>query len=409
MPYADGINRIIVLAEETTYGTQASGPGQIIRRSNFSMDDQRPEVPSSLILPDAQAVDAHIGVPSLAGSISGEAAPGTHKMIYESTCRGTWTTGVSVTGKTDTVVVTNATQITITSASSNFLTTGFKIGHIARVSGATTTGAPINGLNLLVTGVTATVLTCAPNAAVVAWASGQTVAITVTGKTLIMPLQASQVHRSHSMEDWSADIARSRLGLGIKFASIGLNVQPNGFVNFQASFTGKNLVRSGTRVYGSPTAESTSDGIRPVNGTVLYDRAGSAGLIIAYITGFNLQISQALQPVPTIGAVDGPVNISGGMLGVRGSVTMMTTADDFDDDFFQQNDVEMTLLIPNSGALGADFMSIHMSRLRLSAAQRNDSDRAIMRSYNFAAYRKSTAGAGSAWANTSIILQDSLA
>ena len=243
-----------------------------------------------------------------------------------------------------------------------------------------------------------------------AWASGQAaVVVTVTGKTLIQPLLAAQVQRSYTMEDWDAANARSRLGLGLKVGSIGLAVQPNGFVNLQASLAGKRLVRAGSRVYASPTAESTADGIRPVNGTVLYDRVGTAGAIIGYITGFNIQISQALQPVPTIGASDGVPKISTGMMGVRGTITMLTTDDNFDDDFFQQADVEVMLVIPNSAAVGADFLALYLPRMRLVSAQRTDSDRAIMRSYGFAGYRKSTAGAGSAWVNTTVMMQDTLA
>lgn len=408
--YADGYQRVIVLAEESTFGTQASGPGQIIRRANFTLEDQLPEAQSQLVLPDAQAIDGFVGVPSVVSTIVGEAAPGTYKQLFEGVTRGTWTAGPTVSAKADTALTTSGTAITLTSASSNYLTSNIKIGHTVRLSGITSTQAALNNVNLLVNRVTATVLTFAPNALAVAWASGQAaVTVTVPGKTLIQPLLASQVLRSYTMEDWDAIIARSRLGLGLKVGSIGLAVQPNGFVNLQASMIGKRLVRSGTRVYGSPTAESPSDGIRPVNGTVVYDRFGSPGIIIGYITGFNVQIAQVLQPVPTIGASDGPPKISGGMMSVRGTVTMLTTDDNFDDDFFQQNDVEVTLNIPNSAAVSADFLALHLPRMRLVSAQRQDSDRATIRSYGFAAYRKTSGGAGSAYQNSSVMLQDTLA
>lgn len=404
--YEVGVNRIIVLATETTFGVAASGPGQILRRTNFSMDKQPPEAQSAEINPDAQMVDSHLGMPMVSGSLSGQLSPGSYKEIFEGLFRGTWTAGVTAAGISDsTLSIGGDGTLTLGSTATNFLTALFKKGDVARLSGVTATPATINATNLLITNVAAAAITMAPNAAAVAWVSGQSaVALTVVGKKLIVPNQGSQVDRSYSIEDWQSDSSKSHLGTGIKFGQVALNVQPNGYVNMQVAFTGKNRYDTGVRVYATPTGASTSIGVRSVAGKVIYQ-----GAVIGYVTGFSVQISQALQPAVTIGAIDGTVKIAAGMILVRGSIQVLATSDTMTADFLDEVDVEVALFIPTSTAGNADFVNAYIPRTRLLSNQRQDSDRLLMRSYTLGGLQKVSGGAGTAFDRTTITMQDSLA
>lgn len=404
--YGQGVFRSVTIATETTFGTQASGPGQLLRRVQFQMEENPPVAQSQEINPDGMPLDTFLGMISASGSLSGQLSPGSYKMIFEAIMRGTWTAGVTRTMTDSVLTIGGGGVITLTSAASNFLTVGFKRGDIVRFSGIT--GAPIalNAINLIVTAVTATTMTLAPNSTAVAWTGGSqaSVIVAVTGKKVFTPVQASQVDRSFTVEDWSSDTSLSRLGRGIKFSQISLNVQPNGYVNFSTAFAGKNIDRATSRVYASPTAASTSLGVRTPVGQVLY-----GGSVLGYITGFNIQIAQALQPAMVVGPVDGTPAIAVGMITVNGSIQALLTSDTMTADFIAQNDVELCLFMPVATAASSDFVSIYVPRARLMGRQAQDSDRLIARSYPFSSIQMVAGGSGTAYDNSLVTIQDSLA
>ena len=51
----------------------------------------------------------------------------------------------------------------------------------------------------------------------------------------------------------------------------------------------------------------------------------------------------------------------------------------------------------------------HVPRTRLYSSTRQDGDRAISRSLNFGGLRQINGGTGTAWDNTTVVIQDSLA
>jgi hypothetical protein len=405
--YARGVARQIILAPETTYGVQGAGPGQILRRTSFTMDNQPPEIQSGEILPDSQIVDTHLGVPIVQAALAGQLSPGTYKSIFEALLRGTWTAGVSLAGITDSTVAVDGSTglITFGSVLSNFLTGGFKKGDVCRLTGLTSAGAVMNNLNLRTVNVGAHALTFAPNPAAVIYATGQaSVGISVVGKKLFPPLASAQVDRSFSIEDWMPDTTVSDLGLGLKPTSISVNTQPNGWTNFQCSLVGKNVSVSSAQVYASAVAQSTSGGVRGAAGAVSYN-----GIDVAYITSFNIQLAAAAQPVPAIGSITGAPSIFMGMITARGSIQALTTNDTFTSDFINENELDLSLFLPVSSAAGSDFVSLYMGRSRLVSKTKQDGDRALMRSLNFSNLRQINGGAGTAWDNTTLVIQDSLA
>ena len=404
--FARGILRNIVLAPETSFGVQAGGPGQLLRRTSFTMDNQPAEIQSSEITVNAQPLDARLGVHALQVALSGQLSPGTYKSLFAALLRGTWTAGVATAAMADTALAISGTTgaITVTSTGTNFLSTGFKVGNVVRFSGLTGAAIGLNGVNLRTIGVLSGAITFAPNSAAVAWSSGQAAAtLTTVGKRLWMPNQSSQVYQSFSIESWSPDTSKSQLGLGIRPTQISLGVQPNGWVNFQMSAAGQTAVWGTSQVYTSPTAQSTSTGVTGTSGKISYQ-----GSDVAYITGFNLQLAAAAQPVPGVGS-NLTQDIFMGMVTARGSITCLDTTDTFGADFINENEVQLELFLPSSPAAGADFVSVFLPRVRLFSNNRQDSDRAIMRSLNFGALEQINGGAGTSLDDTIVVLQDSLA
>lgn len=410
MTFARGITRVITVATEATFGAQAAGPGQVLRRTTFTMDNQPPEIPSNEITENGLALDATLGVDSVQAALAGQLSPGTYKAFFEALLRGTWTAGVSAYDQGNGSLVINSDGTSTFSSQTlgsevalNFLTAGFKNGDVVRFSGLTNASATMNGVNFRIALVTANSINFAANTKAVAWSGGENGTLAVAGKKLFTPFQASQVYRSFSIEDWEPETSVSWLGVGIVPTQISLAVQPNGWVTFQMSAAGQTTIDGTAQVYSAPTAQSTSSGVSGVTGKVAYQ-----GNDLAYITGFNLQMAAAAQPVPGIGA-SVVANIFMGMITGRGSFTCLTTNDTFTADFRAQNDVSLELYLPTSPSASADFISISLPRVRLFSNNKQDSDKALIRSFNFGTLAKVTGGTGTPYDNTAIVIQDSLA
>src|SRR5690606_12332989 len=108
-------------------------------------------------------------------------------------------------------------------ASGSFLSDGFKVGQLVRVSGFTTTGADNNDKNFRIIAVTATDMLVAGT--VVAQAAGDSVTIAVPGKIASIPhVKSEQLDLSFSIENWWSDLGVSELFTGVKWSSGRLRV-----------------------------------------------------------------------------------------------------------------------------------------------------------------------------------------
>lgn len=402
--YARGVARSIVFAPElVTYGTQGAGPGQLLRRTNMSMDLQVQAIESAEINPDAQLVDARHGPQLLQGQIAGQLSPGTYKSLFEGLLRGTWTAGAFTAAITATLTVSSGIG-TLTAAAVDLFAGGFKKGDVIRFSGLVSDAVPQNSINFRITNVALHVITIAPHPLLITWVAAQTaVVMTVVGKKLTTPVYASQVYRSYTAEDWKADISESKLGLGIRVVQGAINIPAAGFTTLGLTYSGQTMTKSGSRVYASPTAASTSSGVTGVNGKVSY-----AGVDLAYITAANVNIAAAAQPIQAVGNAL-TTDIVLGMITARGTISALSTADSMTADFLAETELDLSFYLTGGGGNAADFVSIYMGRVKLQAASEQDSQTAIMRNYNFSALRQTGGGTGTAWDDTTLVMQDSLA
>jgi hypothetical protein len=412
MTFARGVAKTIAIAEETTLGVQSVASGQKLRRVSADFNLNIQPIESQEILPSQQVRDYRNGPRQVAGNLSGQLSPASYKMIFEGLLRKEWVAGVDETGLTDTAL-TNTTpgtsNITLVSTGTNWLTAGFKVGDTVRITGASGPEAVTNNRNLRVVNITASphTMTFAPNADVVGWASGETITVAVVGKKLWVPA-TGQIYKSYTIEQWFSDIATSELYLGCRATQMSLNIPASGFVTFQAGFVGLNQpVDGSSEVYSSAAAATSTISLTAVDGKLTYE-----GVDLAFVTGVNLQIAPEIQTTPVVGSNILP-EIFIGTLRIRGSLTALlqdAAGDTLTEDFLSENDVTLTLHLTTTPDADADFVTITLPRVRLSSSTKSDSDRAIMRQYNFVALEKvSGAGTGAKFDATSIVLQDSLA
>lgn len=393
--FGTGVNKILSINPETTYGVKGTTTAQALRRVSSDLNLNVSSLESNEINPSQQVRVARHGPRQVAGTISGEFSPGTYGTLLANLTRGAWVAGTTVSGIADSVFTVDPSGLfaTLSSASSTWITAGFAVGDLVRLSGLT--GGPVgdNALNARITTLTQTSMILTQiRGTLVGYSTGQTLAIACPAKKLIMGLGVS----SFSLEHWFADVGRSELFLGGKCSQISLNIPASGFVQMQASIIAQNRVDATTQAFASPTAATTSNGVTSNGGSIFYN-----GASLNYISQMSVQITADLQANPMIGS-DVIANVFGGIMRVRGSFTALMTSDTMDSDFITENEFGIGMVM-TTGPLGtADFVNLYIPRVKLMSSAKSDSDKAIMRSFNFVGLEALTG------LDTSIVLQDSL-
>lgn len=408
---AAGVNRHVSIAPEATFGTQGAGPGQLLRRVQSDMNLDVTPIQSPEITGTQQLRDFRNGPRRVRGTFGSILSPGSFKDFFDNLLRGTWTAGVTKSGIADSDGSWDAGEgcLTIISAADGaFVASGFKDGDVVRITGGTGAQANLNLINMRVggaPGATSIFLYPIPpgTPSFTDWSSGApgttNLTLSVVGKKLFIPT-SGHVRRSFSMEHWFSDISVSHLFTGIRMQQVSLNFSANGMVQMQAGMMGLEQVKSGSRVYASPTATTTSPGLTMVAGKVMYD-----GRLFAYITNLNLQISANLGADPVIGSPTMP-EIFQGQITVRGSMGVFMADDDFTGDFIGEYEPAISVVGTSSGAQNSDFVSILLGRVKLGAPTMADGDMGMVRTYPFQALERFGAGA---FDPSTIVIQDSLA
>lgn len=405
MSIVKGINRQIVIAKETTFGTQAAGPGQLLRRVNASLQLSKDVFASQEILPSQQVRDLRHGVRRATGSIDGQLSPGTYAMLFEGLLRGSFTAGVTTGAKTD-ITAAAGPPGTFTRASGSFLTDGFKVGDVVRWTGWTTTGAGNNARNYRIKDLTATVMTVTGtgNEVVAAKAAGDSVTCSVVGKKLQIPA-SGQVFNSYTIESWlpDADTPISEVFLGMRVQQIMLSLPSTGMLGFSAQLVGQDMKTGTSQQYGSATAMTATNSLAAVNGAVRFN-----GADVALITGAQIGIAATLDAGPVLGSNVVP-DIFQGRLTTQGNMTVYVRDQSFYNLFDSESEVDLMFYLTADGTLNSDFMTLVMNRVKLTSATKNDGDRAILQQVGFQALENVNGGAGTKWDATTITVQDSKA
>lgn len=403
MAIVRGINRQITIARETTFGTVASGPGQLLRRVNATMQLNRDVFSSQEILPSQQIRDVRLGVRRATASIDGQLSPGTYKDLFEGLLRGQFATAAT-TGALINVAAAAGPPGTFTRAAGSFLTDGFKVGDVVRWTGWTTTAAANNSRNYRIANVTATVMTVAGvgSETVAAKTAGDSVTCTVVGKKLFPP-PTGQTYYSYTLESWmpDADTAISEVYTGMRVQQISISIPATGLVSISGQLVGQDMTTSASRTYASPTALTSSNSLAALNGAVSLN-----GADVALILGAQLSISSTIDAQPVVGSNIVP-DIFLGRLTASGTLTCYVRDQAFYTLFDGETDVDLMFYITTDGTINSPFVRIAMSRVRLLSAAKNDGDRAIIQQVSFQALENTAGGAAVKFDPTSISIQDS--
>jgi hypothetical protein len=340
----------------------------------------------------------------VAGSIRGELSPGTYADFMAAALRRAYAAVSALTGLSLTIAGSAPSQ-TITRGSGDFLTAGIKIGHVIRLTAGTFTAGNLNN-NMLVTNVTATVLT-------VRTLNGSTITnegpiasatVTVTGKCTYTPT-TGHTDPSFSIEHWYSDVAQSELFTGCKVGSLGLSLPPTGMATIDLSLMGKDIVTATAEYFatGTLTALTTTGCLAAVNGVLLV-----GGTAVATCTGISLQIDGGMSADPVVGANTVP-GIFPGRVNVTGQFTAYFENATMRDYFINETAISLVVALTASTDNNADFIGLTLPRIKVGGAAKTDGERGLVATFPFQALYNSAGGTGISSEATTLYVQDSAA
>ena len=97
MPLVSGVEKRVVIAKESTWGTKpAANTGREVRRVTAEFNKERASFQSNEITSTAQTSDMRQGTDNITGGLNCELSPNSYTDILASLLRGTWVAGATV-------------------------------------------------------------------------------------------------------------------------------------------------------------------------------------------------------------------------------------------------------------------------------------------------------------------------
>lgn len=403
MPTASGLFKQVIYKKEVTFGVvPVAAAGQALRRVESSLDLNKESYQSAEIRPDFQIADFRHGVRKVEGSINGELSPRTYADFMAASLKRIFTVGVAATGVSVTIAGTGPSY-TVTRAAGSYLTDGFKVGEVIRLSVGALNAANINK-NLLVTALTPLVTTVivVNGSALVAEGPIITTTVTVFGKKTFTPL-AGHTDESFSIEHFFPDVPASEVFSGCKPSSIALELPPTGMATCNISFVGKDIVPATTQYFTSPTALTSTGVLAAVNGVV---RVG--GATVANLTGLSINIESAQTGEAVVGSNSVPA-LYPGRVNVTGQFTAYFDTVVLRDVFINETEIDLAGVFTENNTATSGFVAFVIPRLKVGSAGKTDGETGLVQTFSFQALLNTAGGTGIATEATTLVVQDSAA
>lgn len=403
MAVAQGLYKKLAYKKQSALGTAASGSGgQYLRRETATFKKAKDTFNSNEIVTHQQYTGDSYGPAKTEGQINGVLSPGTYAELIASICRKNMTATAAITGAS--LTIAGSGPYTITRAAGSWLTDGVKIGDVVRITAGTYTGTA-RDINLLVTGITATVLTVlVPNgSALTAQGPVASSTLTVIGKKSVVPA-TGHTNDYYTFEEWQNDLSLSRTWPDSQIASADIAIPATGNATIQLNCLGLSRTKGGAQVLTSPTAETTTAILAASNGMILIN--GARTLVG---TSLSLKIDgQLAHGEPVIGS-NVLSDIVKGDVKVSGSVTLQYDAETVSNLFDNETAVAIIGVLFADTSATSDFVGFTIPRAKLFGDDNDDGKKQIVMSVPFTAEYNSAGGAALANDAGIVAYQDSAA
>ena len=396
---AKGVAKKVAYAKESTWGVapSGSGPSKYLRRVTADFNLEKETYESNEIRTDYQVADFRHGVRSASGTLSAELSPKSYADFMQSVVGRDFTAGVTASSLSVTIAA-SGNFYTVTRSAGSWITDGFRVGQIVRLSGGLN-AANVNN-NLLIVSMTATVLTVRvlSDTALVAEGPIASVTATVVGKYTYAPL-SGHTDDSYTFEQWFSDIAQSEVFTGMKVGTMSVSMPATGLVTCEFSMMGKDLTQTGTTAYFTAATPSGTEGIfAAVNGALIVN-----GQPIGVVTSMDFSVERNMENLSTVGS-NSTADIITGRIRATGNMSVYFTNAAFRDYFDDETPISVVVALTTSGAKNADAMTFTFPKVKLGSFSKDDGEGAITASVSFTALLKEANTSG--LETTTIAIQD---
>lgn len=314
---------------------------------------------SNTIRTTQQRLNPRHGTRSVPFTLNQELQIGGHNEIVAAILRAAFATAAT-TGSVSQSLVT-ATR-TISRASGSYITDGFKVGDIVRISGAV--DSDNNGVNLRLTSVIALEMVYAADPWLPAGMSDITttaITVAVPGKKCSIP-QSGHTTDYFTIEDWQSDVPSSRRHTDMRPASVDIAVPPNGHATFSTNWLGIDSDVETTEWFTNEAAASTGALLAGPQGLIRYN-----GVDSAVVADFSVNINNSAEIKQVVGTDLSP-DVFVGMTVVTGSMSAMFDANTFLDNFEAETVAPLYLYLFEDSTAGSDFVIIKLPSVKVNSA-----------------------------------------
>lgn len=403
MAVAQGLYKKLAYKKQTALGSPASGAGgQLLRRATAAFNKAKDTYSSDEIVSHQQYTGDTYGPGKTEGAVNGELSAGTYAALFGSLCRKDMTATAALTGLS--ISVTGAGPFSLTRSTGDFLAGGIKIGDVIRITAGTYTGIA-RDLNMLVTGVTATILTViVPNGKILDTQGPiASSTIAVVGKKSVVPI-TGHTNDYYTFEEWHSDLSKSRVYSDAQVASAAVAIPATGNATVQLSCLGLSRSKGGSQILTSPAAETTTAILAAANGVILV--AGTRTLVG---TSLNLTIDGQLQHgEPVIGS-NSISDIVKGDVKVSGTLTVQYDAETISDLFDNETPAAIIGVLFADTSDTASFIGFTVPRAKIMGDNIDDGKKQLVMTCPFTAEINSAGGAALANDQGIVAVQDSAA
>jgi len=411
MTIATGIAKQVRFQKEVTMNVApVQTGGQLLRRTSSNLDLKKATYQSKELRPDYQIADFRHGGRSADGTISGELSVGTYGAFMATVLRQAWQ-AVVTTGPVAllSIAPTTGLQGTITTTGTSFLTLGFKLGDVVRMTGWATTGVTANARNFWITALTATVMTgqfldgVTPVPTKIA---GDNVTLVQAGKkTWANAVAGTQTNDSYSIEHWFSDILLSELFTGCRVSDMDIKLPATGMATIDIGMMGTDMQRNlggvGVAYFTTPAPVSTGGILAAVNGALFMN-----GVQLGLVTGMDVKISASMTTGDVVAKNTRP-DIFAGSMQISGQLTVYLQDATLRDLFVDEVECALRMAFTTSNAANADFIGITMDRIKVGGASKDDGEKGLIMTMPYTALLNIYGGAGTSTQYTTLSIQDS--
>lgn len=402
MAVAQGLYKTLAYKKQTGLGTAASGSGgQKLRRTTATFNKMKDTYSSDEIVSHQQYTGDTYGPGKTQSQINGELSADTYADLLQSLVRKDFAAGASASSLSLTIAGSGPT-FTVTRGSGSWLTDGFKIGGVVRITAGTYSGTA-RDINLVVIALTATVMTViVPNGKTLS-AQGPVASSTMAeiGKKAFVPT-TGHTNDYYTFEEWHSDLTRSRVYSDVQIAAADVSIPATGNATVQLSALGLSRSKGGSQILTTPGAETTTSILGASNAEIIV--AGAQTLVG---TSLSVRIDGQLQHgEPVIGS-NSISDIVKGDVKVSGTLTIQYDAETISDLFDNETPSSIIAVLFDGTADTAAFVGFVIPRAKLMKDDIDDGKKQLVMSCDFTAEINSAGGSGTSSEQGIISILDS--